>query len=682
MNKKIIITVVFCFILIPFFGFISSNNAAVEKDSLDVLHYGIHLNISNFTKQEISGFTEIKLTTSSQKPLFISLDLLQLNVDSVYLNNKKTNFTYLNSTILLNSKIKQLETANIIVYYRGKPQHDKRWGGFYFTGNSAYNYGVGMAAEPPCFGRCWFPCVDNFTDKAKYDFYITTENKNTAVCNGILLETKKNSDNTKTFHWQLNQPINTYLAAVAVSDFVEIKGNYKNSSRTIPYSIFCSKSDSSKAVSTFANLSKWMQIYEKYFGEYVWQRIGYVSVPFFGGAMEHATNISVSNTSIDGTNNSEYLFAHELSHHWFGDLVTCKTEQDMWLNEGWARYCETLIMNDLYGYEFSKTYSRKNHFNVLLNSHLEDKSYLPVYGIQHENTYGSTVYDKGADVVLSLRNYLGDSLFFSTTKKYLQHFAFQSVSTEEMISFFSTTSGIELTDFANSWLYEKGFVHFSVDTFKPTPKKNGFNVQVFVRQRIKERNTYAKSNEMDITFMNKSWKQETQRLKFSGEAAKVSFSVPFKPDIIMLDLDEKVADATTDFYKIIKGKGRFDYKTTYFVADIQEISDSIFLRSELNWVAPDQLQHEIGCSLPKNRYWKIDGIVNEKTKINGEFYFDFNEIDKTEESNYSNNLVLLYRPNPWKEWKVIDTERKGTGKSGLLLVQNLQLGEYTLAFKK
>jgi aminopeptidase N len=103
--------------------------------------------------------------------------------------------------------------------------------------------------------------------------------------------------------------------------------------------IACEPADTNNVNGSFAHLQESFSMLEENFGTHSWPKVGYSLVPFNFGAMEHATNIHIGKPFIDGTLNYETLIAHELSHHWFGDLVTCSTAGDMWLNEGFASYC-------------------------------------------------------------------------------------------------------------------------------------------------------------------------------------------------------------------------------------------------------------------------------------------------------------------------------------------------------
>src|SRR5205085_12572700 len=152
------------------------------------------------------------------------------------------------------------------------------------------------------------------------------------------------------------------------------------------------------------------------YGPYPFEKIGYSIVPNTFGGMEHASQITMSQAFMTFTPDNEKLWAHELSHMWWGDKVTCETAGDMWLNEGWASYNEAFIKQVVYGEAAYRDYIRKNHREVLQFTHIIDGSYLSFINVPHAYTYGNTVYSKGEDIVHTLRYYMGDSAFFNACK--------------------------------------------------------------------------------------------------------------------------------------------------------------------------------------------------------------------------------------------------------------------------
>ncbi len=163
--------------------------------------------------------------------------------------------------------------------------------------------------------------------------------------------------------------------------------------------------------------------------------------------MEHATNIAYPSFAVDGTLVFEDLMAHEFGHHWWGDLVTCETADDMWLNEGWASYSENLFMEAVYGREAYLDAVIFNQIEVMQYAHIQDGAHYPVSGVPFDVTYGRHVYNKGADVAHTLRGYMGDEAFFRCIREYLDAFAFQTANSEQFRDFLGECSGFDLDDF-------------------------------------------------------------------------------------------------------------------------------------------------------------------------------------------------------------------------------------------
>ena len=582
------------------------------SDSIDVKHYDIHLDISDVTSGSISGYTSTSIQPKMVNLNSFSLYLLKLNIDSVSINEQSyNNFSYNDTLIRFHLSFTPLlsDTFSVKVYYHGNPVIDSSgWGGFYFQSNTAYNLGVGFQADPHCYGRVWFPCVDEFTEKAYFDTYITTSTDNMAVCGGNLIDVNTLPNSKKVWHWKLHQEIPSYLASVAVSNYVELADIFNSVNGPIPIKLYVNSSDSLKAINSFVNLKSILHIYESSFGPFKWDRVGYVSVPFNGGAMEHATNISYPAFAITGDLSYESLYAHELSHHWFGDLITCETEGDMWINEGWASFCENFYTQGIYGVDTYKTNVNNNHKSVLEKAHIDDAGYRAVYGVPHEYTYGTTVYHKGVDVIHTLRNYMGDSLLFPSVKHVLDSFSFKNINTQQLKNVLSVSSGMNLNDFFEAWVYAPGFPHFSIDSFAPYPNGSNSDYIVYVKQKKMHTPNFANSNKLELTFMNTNWNQFSDTINFSGEYGSKVCHLPFIPSIAMMDYHDKVNDAITDYDMSIHNSGTYTFTNTYFSLIVNNIADSVFLRVEHNWVAPDPLkQGNVNIKrIHDRRYWKIE----------------------------------------------------------------------------
>ena len=666
--------------------------SALKSDTIHIENYAIHLDIVHLSTKKINGYTELTIVPKMNNVNSIPLYLLELSVDSVFVKNSKIpafsyNDTLLRIPLALPANIS--DTIKVCVYYHGLPKIDpSNWGGFYFSDDSAYAYniGVGFQDVPHNYGRVWFPCIDDFIDRSTYDFYIRVKDTKTAVCGGTLMNVQNNGDNTKTYYWRIHNKIPTYLASVAVGDYVPVTYTFNGINGSIPVKIYVPEADTNKVKASFINLLNIMNVYENVFGSYLWERAGYVGVPFSGGAMEHATNIAYPLSCIDGTLNYEDLYAHELSHHWFGDLVTCASAEDMWINEGWATYCESIYREGLYGANSYNSNIKSNHYFVLNKCHIIDIGYFALYGIPLNITYGSTVYKKGADVIHTLRNYLGDSLFFSVVKSWMNDYKFNNISTYQLKNYITAHTGINMDDFFAGWVFSPGFSHYSIDSLKYTGTANDY--MVYVKQKLHHKLSYVNSNKVEITFMSDTWQKYSEFIEFSGQYGSKLVHLPFAPISAMMDLNEKTSDATTDYYKIIKTTGINDFPNAFFKLDVQNINDSVFFRIEHNWVAPDSLKTSSAdiFRISNKRYWKVDGVFSSGFNAKGKF--SYNRATTGFENNLlptaasTDSLILLYRANTSDDWHVVNFVKSGSAMAGTYITDSIQKGEYTFGVGK
>jgi len=696
--KNKIIKYLFIFWLLCFGITVKAQIQKSYSDSMGIVHYDINLNMTKMGAKHIEGFAVLTLVPKVTQVHYIALDLLALSVDSVKMNNDILNHQQTGEKLRVDflTPLNTGDTAELTVFYRGTPVMDNSgWGGFYFGSDSvsAFNLGVGFDAIPHNYGRVWYPCIDDFVDRATYDCRITVNNGSMAVCGGQLVGVIDNGNGTNTFHWHLSTPIPTYLSSVAVGIYAVVSDTYQGIEKDIPIEIYVRPQDTAKVAGTFVNLKAALQTFEEHFGPYRWQRVGYVGVFFNSGAMEHATSIAYPNACIYGGTAYDDLMSHELSHHWFGNLITCSTAEDMWINEGWASFCEFIFFENVYSLGYAKDFVRTIHKQVLQMAHIVDGAYWPLYGIPPELTYCRTVYDKGSLVANNLRAYLGDSLFFNGVKAFLDTFQFKDVNSYQLRDFLSNYTQIDLTDFFDNWVFTGGFPHFSVDSFLVADMGNGtFKTDVFMKQKMNGRTTYANSNVVELTFANNNWHFETDTIMVSGVQAQKSFYLDFNPKHIFVNFDEKSCFAATSFTKVINQTGTVSFPETHFTTNISQVSDSVLLRITHNWVPADTLKinnpHIVRIS--DYRYWNVEGINISTLKANGRFHYNRSMplatslnsngwLDNTLYSGLADSLILLHRINAADDWKVQSFSRIGNHTTGFIIADTLKEGEYVLA---
>jgi aminopeptidase N len=675
----------------------------LRSDTIDVLNYSIDLDFTSASSQHISGNCQVNFETKLNGVNSISLDLLQMNIDSIKQGNFISTYSY-NDTLLVVALQTSLNAAaldSVIVYYNGSPQGDpSNWGGFYFQGNYAYNLGVGFGANPHNYGRVWHPCFDNFVERATYDITITTLSSHRGYANGLIVNETDNGS-THTTEWSLSQSIPTYLACVAAGNYTHVSQTYPSAlqSTNIPVQLIAESSDTNNFKSSFINLFGAMSTFETQYGPYLWDKVGFHLVPFSSGAMEHATSIAYPLATINDTTTYETLMAHELSHHWWGDLVTCRTAEDMWINEGMAAYSERIFLEGIYGYDTYLDDIKNNHKDVLLNAHIRDTGYYALHGVPHNITYGDHSYNKGADVAHTLRGYMGDNEFFDGLHSFLVANEFQDVDAFDFRDHLTANTNVDVTDFFNDWVLNPGFPAFVIDSFQVVPNGGNFDIEIFVHQKLKGTSQFFSNVPMGITLMDEDWNEMSSNVVLDGEFSQVTVSSSFVPSMLYLNGNNKISQAVTGENNIITSTGIKDlsYPLFRFTTDNPGV-DSSLVRIEHYWVAPDEFKEPINewsYYISNERFWNVDGIFSNGFEAEGRVFFNARTTVGGNLDNelcglsgfHEDSLKILYRPNAGEEWTefpniTIANLGSETDGYGFISFENMQKGQYTFGWRK
>lgn len=684
----------FLSLLLPVLLFLSfrATGAGIERsDTLDIRKTIIKFNITDFGTKNIIGETTLDIRSKLNGVSSLLFDLEGLTVDSVFFNNSPAIYSHSGFTLQVTApqSMNLNDTALLRVHYHGVPIADPAWGGFSFVGNYGFQMGVGFNAQPHSFGRTWHPCFDNFVERSSYEFFITTTGDKMGVCNGWLLDSTINANSTKTWHWKLEEEIPSYLASVAVCQYVWVKQVLTGINGPCEAWIACEAVDTAKVNGSFAHLQQSFSMLEDRFGAHSFPKVGYTLVPFNAGAMEHATNIHIGRPFIDGSLTYETLIAHELTHHWWGDLVTCRTAGEMWLNEGFASYGELLHEEYTYGESAYREAAATNHYNVLAKAHLDDDGYKAVSPMDSLHTYGPTVYLKGADMIHTLRSYLGDSLFFDGLTAFLNAHKFQDISSTELRDWLGNHTGTDLQPFFANWIFDKGFPHFSIDSMQVLPGAGEWEARVFVRQRKHQNNQYFSKVPLEIGFYGQSMDRQVHRFVFDGQCMEFRVKLPFDPLMTVLDPDGRISDAITEETRVLKTTGIHNMaraKCRTIVKSLVNAADSSLIRVEHHWVRPDRFkapQNFPGYVLNNARYWKVYGV--NLSNMNGLLHFAFDAgpnnsyLDSTWIKNTDDSIRLFYRKDATVDWQFAnDSLRAGapSDRIGNIYVKEIKAGEY------
>ncbi len=663
-------------------------NYNTRSDTFDILHYDIQVRSVNFGNSTIAANCAITARTLLPSAV-IRFDLLRLAVDSVQMLPSLSLLPFVANDSMLTVTLPQPaqagDTLRLRIFYAGQPPTDASWGGFYFDNGYAFNLGVGFSADPHNFGRAWHPCFDNFVERATYRTAITTTGSKRGHAGGTLVGDVANGNET-TRTWDLQTPIPTYLACIAVADYATVEQSYTSAlnGNVHPIELAALPADTSNFKTSFQNLSSAMAAFEYWFGAYQWEKVGFTLVPFNAGAMEHATSIAYPRYAIaGGALTQETLMAHELSHHWWGDWLTCETAEDMWINEGMASYCEHLFLEHRYGWDKYIQEVKLNHYNVLQNAHILEGGYRPISGVPHEFTYGRHVYDKGASVAHNLRWYLGDSLYRVGNQQLMQQFALRHINSLDMRDALTASTGYNLSPFFEDWVFSGGFPHFEIDSIYFTPMGVDYEATVRIRQKLVGRSTFCTEVPLELTFYGADRQtRHSVRIVANGELSIATATVPFMPSRYRLNESHRLNQARRDHSLTIAGNYNLNFP--YVFIPILQITgaaatDTSRLQAEYHPVPPTpSAANPNGYILSNARFWTLHGWWSGQFSAQMRFEVD-PYLDADALSAGVDSLILLYRPNPNAEWQEHPNYTKIQVGSIVYLRANLLLaGDYCM----
>lgn len=661
-------------------AFTSHSKSIEVGENIDVMHYEIHLNEINMADRTLDATAVISLKTLTSVDE-MDLELKSLNVTSVTSDEAIVNNYSQNGDILSisfeNSVPANTEISLTINY--GGTTFNESWGGIHWSNDYVYNLGVGFDSQPHNLGKTWFPCVDNFTDKASYDLYLTIPSDMVSSCGGLLEDSQDNGDGTKTDHWHMSQEIATYLISFAVGDFILWEDTYEGIERNIPINVYAKPNQIDKVEATFANAKFFASFFEDTFGPFPFNRISYVSTSL--GCMEHVDNIALASSIITGTSNmdSDYFISHEMAHAWFGNKVTCASAADMWLNEGFATFCNYYYFTELYGDDLYYETMDGVIDEIILSCHTKE-GWLPLNELPLDLTYGTMAYDKGAVVAHTLMNYLGRDAFSKAMKYYLNKFDSKSASSQDLCEALSEDTDLDMNNFFEAWVYTPGSPVYYVQHFTTTANGDKFDVNINMVQDHRGAEYIGDGVRYELTFVDSNWNMHSEMVSWDGQSANITTTLDFEPVAIFCDINNKFADACHDESFIIKQSGNNNLSEIKFKVITEEVGDSTLLRVEHRWVGPTSVgEIPEGLTISDSRYWTVYRLDKGESKIKGEFQYQDNaNYDANLFENENDSIVLLYRPNGASQWQSIDYILQSSSSFGRMTVEQLMSGDYVL----
>jgi aminopeptidase N len=427
-----------------------------SDNNIDVTYYKLNLNIT-YTPKNIKGEVTINAKSKATSLNQIIIDLQNaLTTDSVKIGNKKLAFTHqLNQiTIKLDKSYAENQLISILIYYHGIPGSSGFDSFVFGTHNNAKDLAIWSLSEP--YGSPdWFPCKNSVDDKAdSSDVWITGDKYFTSVSNGILERTMDNPDGTRTFQWKNRYPIAQYLISIAMSNYTLYQNQFTfdgQNSMPITHYIYPESLTSTNKLA-LDKTTFMLDLFSKKFGLYPFIKEKYGHAQFgWGGGMEHQTCTSLTVPS----SGFETLIAHELTHQWFGDKITCKNWENIWLNEGFASYGECIYAEAIGGKTAYDAYIK-----TFMTSAKTANGTIYVQNVNNISEIFSSprTYRKGASVLHMLRGIVGDDKFFKILQTYVNSkSAYGNAITEDFQAIAEQVYGQKLDYFFKQWIFGENY---------------------------------------------------------------------------------------------------------------------------------------------------------------------------------------------------------------------------------
>jgi aminopeptidase N len=428
------------------YGPLRSNN--------DLLFYHLDIRVDP-GKKYISGKNTIRFKMLKDDTR-IQLDLHSaLNVDKILLGDVPLKYDRDSGAVFVDfpETLHAGHVYSIDFYYSGNPLETGRFGGITFKSDSSGHPWINTACEGTG-ASLWWPNKDQWRDEVEnMQISVAIPNDLVDVSNGKFVGKTDLGDGYTRWDWQVHYPINNYDVSLNIGNYQHFSDKLGN----VPLDFYALPEDLDKAKKQFVQAKGMLEAYQHYFGEYPFIKDGYklIEAPYSG--MEHQSAVTYGNhfangylerdwTGVGISPRFDFIIIHESGHEWFGNSITAADVSDMWIHEGWTTYLECLFVEFTYGKEDGLKYT-----NAYKTKVRNQQPIITEHGVNR--TPPQDMYFKGALFLNTLRSVLNeDKRWFQLIHDVYQHFKYQNVMTEDMVTYFNQKTGMNLTPIFDEYL--------------------------------------------------------------------------------------------------------------------------------------------------------------------------------------------------------------------------------------
>jgi aminopeptidase N len=437
----------------------------------DLQHSKIVLRFDTAQKQ-VTGDVTHSLAILRNNTARISFDSVALNIHSVTVNRAAAKFetTETKLFVTLPAAAKAGQKFEVEITYDGKPTK----GAYFILPDAAYPkrpiqiFTQGESEDT----RYYLPTYDYPNDRLTTETIITVPAAWTTVANGKLLSVTSAGAGMKTWTWKESFPSSTYLITAVAGEFDELKDSW----RGIPVNYYAPKGRGDRLAVNYSRTPAMMELFSKKFGvDYPWEKYDQIMVDdFVAGGMENSSATTNTAESLvnpklvpEYVSNQDDLISHELAHQWFGDLVTCKAWSDIWLNEGFATFGETIWNENQYGKDWAD-YNRWRAARAWFHeTSLYNKPIVRHDFAEDSDEFDGNAYGKAGWVIDMLRYQLGEPAFYAGLQRYLESNRGKNALTSDFAKAIEEATHTNIDQFLLQWIYGAGApkldIHYAYD---------------------------------------------------------------------------------------------------------------------------------------------------------------------------------------------------------------------------
>ena len=514
------------------------------------------------------------------KPYFYSVKKLYLNARGMDIykvqlvgtkGNSDLKYVYENDSLKidLDKEYTRNDKYTVFIDYKAKPNELKSGGSKAITDDKGLYFinpkGEDKNKMPQIWTQgetqsnsAWFPTVDSPNEKFTDEIFITVDDKYLTLSNGLLTDSKKNADGTRTDHWKMDMPHSAYLVMMGIGEFKKVIDKPWNG-KEISY--YVEKEYEPYAKNMFGLTPEMIEFYSTRLGvPYAWPKYGQiVAREYVSGAMEntsatlHGEFIYQTERELLDGSRGEDVISHELFHQWFGDLVTAESWSNLSLNESFATYGEYLWQEYKHGVDAADAHSYGSRQGYMAQASQKDPSLIRFQYDNREDMFDGVSYNKGGQILHMLRKQVGDDAFFASLKLYLEKNRLKNAEVHDLRLAFEEITGEDLNWFFNQWYLSGGHpildINYSYDAAAKQVK-----IKVEQKQDFEENPLYKLPVYVDLYFgdgSNKTVRRE--KITITKVSEEFALAADTKPMLVNFDgekqlLSKKTENKTIDEY--------------------------------------------------------------------------------------------------------------------------------------